>query len=117
MTTERNPQGHTPDLLLTRADESVKSLKVKFSRTPGQFTIENCAGIFGSEFETYYTNLSGYCGHVNPHTFASAPELLAALENLADFCEQVFVKPRENQELQDALAAISKATAPVKAGA
>lgn len=73
--------------LLSRADDSVKKLRVSARSASGQSSIENCAGRFGSEFDKYYVHLSGYCGHVNPHTFAVAPEMLDALYKCATFIE------------------------------
>ena len=40
---------------------------------------------------------------------AAAPDLLAALIGLAEFVEDVAIKPAELQELQEALRAIAKA--------
>lgn len=45
----------------------------------------------------------------NINLIAAAPELLAALVNLVELCEHVFVKPNENDELTAARLAIAKA--------
>lgn len=45
----------------------------------------------------------------NARLIAAAPEMLAALVNLVEFCEEVFVKPNENDDLAFARAAIAKA--------
>lgn len=45
----------------------------------------------------------------NARLIAAAPDLLAALISLAEFVEDVAIKPAELQELQEALRAIAKA--------
>lgn len=46
--------------------------------------------------------------------FPAYDEVLAALQNLVDFCEDVFVKPNENDDLAFARAALAKAEGAVQ---
>ncbi|RWN51430.1 MAG: hypothetical protein EOS04_24475 [Mesorhizobium sp.] len=69
------------------------------------------AGTYGKDrrLETIGIRQTDEECEANARLISASPELLAALENLLDLCEQTFAKPNECSEVLDARAAIAKA--------
>lgn len=82
--------------------------------TPAPWTLHDDRTIWGPNGR-FVADLDGRpttpVDDANAKLIAAAPDLLVALQNLADFCQDTFAKPEQQDDLIAARAALAKAGA------
>ena len=82
--------------------------------TPGPWSAGKTTVFGPDDQDGHVTHIASVAGH-NDHAsdnaalIAAAPELYEAHDSLADFCNEMFLKPAENPELIEALRVLAKA--------